>query len=78
MEKTVQWMHSRVGSAQQGWAGPGLARVINVQEQRPFFGPPLASGNPGPAVEIQLLHNDMKAWVDPAELVELEASGAPS
>lgn len=68
-DSTVTWRHSRIGSDDQGWAGCGRARITNYDENRAFFGPPVGSGNPGKAVEIQLLHNDLKCWV-PIEEIE--------
>lgn len=78
MGARAMWMHSRVGSSDQGWAGPGIATVLGCDEQRRFFGLPVGSGNPGPAVEIRLDHSGERIWVEPSELVELDAAGAPS
>lgn len=65
----VIWLHSRLDSDDQGWAGSGAGAITNYDPARRYFGGPVGSGNPGPAVEITLAHNGMTAWVSPDDVM---------
>ncbi len=70
----VVWNHSRLGSDDEGWSGPGFARIVQYELDRPGFGAQSKS-NPqarGMGVLIQLEHNEIRQWVRLFELEEAE------
>lgn len=69
----VRWNHSRLGTHDQGWAGPGIARVLQIDPSRAGFGERGRKGvPPGPAVLIELEHNGVKQWLRASEVEPLE------
>lgn len=70
----VQWNHSRVDSDDPGWAGNGAVRILGYDEKRAFFGGPVGSGNPGPAVHVEIAdatRQQLTVWVPPGELAPM-------
>jgi hypothetical protein len=65
----VRWMSANP----DGWAGPGVGRVIAFDDSRRGFG---NKGRPGPAFCIKLDHNQLEEWVYPHELEKLEEEAA--
>lgn len=76
----VVWNHSRLGSDDEGWAGPGFGKILQLDAARPGFGQQ-SRQNPqakGVAALIQLDHNDLRQWVHPNELDALRRDGDAS
>ena len=59
----VKWSGAKPGT----WSGEGIARVTKMDAKRMHFGPKM--GQPGPALELTLVHNGMTVWVKPDEVV---------
>lgn len=67
----VRWLHSRIGSDDPGWAGPGIGIITDFESARRGFGPDFGTGSPGPAFQIKLDHNGLSEWVGPDQIEAL-------
>jgi len=72
----VRWL----GANPEGWAGPGIGKLVDFEKARPYFplGTPGTKDEPpkGPAYEIKLEHNRLRQWVGITE-VELAPEEPP-
>ena len=62
----------------EGWAGPGIGRVIAFESNRLGFGEARSRRQAphGPACHVKLDHNGLSVWVEPDELDEVAAEAA--
>lgn len=72
----VRW----IGANPDGWAGPGIARIVAFDPRRAHFpgGTKGTKDEPkrGPAYEIKLEHNGLRQWVSVIEVEPVDEEQA--